>query len=342
MTPWIILQLPLFCSLGPVAGYMAETGGARCLHASLDVLASDVHSRLEFHKSAYTDYAGINNALHCVMEEKANLELQQNAVTEKDKLITEKDKLIAELKTRNEEQAAEIESLKEELEARESSHVLLALQGSGLQSSQSGRNKRTRESDGNGEVADEHGVMDNPDQDDQGLSTELENAKKELSDIHSKLIKGFMDISATSTRNIAIKNIGELSYKPFQQACLKKLPPEEASKKASEFYNFWQKQLLNPEWNPSKTVMEKGNPEEGISKEIDVHDADLLKLRAEWGEDVYKAVANCLVEIEKCGRLTDRTIIPVIWHQKADRTATRSESVEYMCSQVRRLRTRRN
>lgn len=57
---------------------MAETGGARCLHASLDVLASDVHSRLEFHKSAYTDYAGINNALHCVMEEKANLELQQN------------------------------------------------------------------------------------------------------------------------------------------------------------------------------------------------------------------------------------------------------------------------
>lgn len=51
------------------------------------------------------------------------------------------------------------------------------------------QNKRTRESDGNGEVADEHGVMDNPDQDDQGLSTELENAKKELSDIHSKLIK---------------------------------------------------------------------------------------------------------------------------------------------------------
>lgn len=46
--------------------------------------------------------------------------------------------------------------------------------------------KRTRESDGNGEVAGEHDVMDNPDQ---GLSTELENAKKELSDIHSKLIK---------------------------------------------------------------------------------------------------------------------------------------------------------
>lgn len=54
-------------------------------------------------------------------------------------MIAEKDKLIAELKTRNEEQAAEIESLKEQLEARESSHALLALQGSGLRICQSGR-----------------------------------------------------------------------------------------------------------------------------------------------------------------------------------------------------------
>lgn len=72
-------------------------------------------------------------------------------------------------------------------------------------------------------------------------------------------------------------------------------------------------------------------------QEIDVDDADLLELRAEWGEEVYKAVVNCLVEIEECGRLTDRTIIPVIWNYKEDRKATRSESVEYMCSQVKRL-----
>lgn len=69
-----------------------------------------------------------------------------------------------------------------------------------------------------------------------------------------------MDISATASRNIAIKNIGQLSDKPFQQACLNKLPPEEASEKASELHNFWQKQLLNPEWNPSKTVMDEGIP----------------------------------------------------------------------------------
>ncbi|KAE8790846.1 hypothetical protein D1007_34841 [Hordeum vulgare] len=315
--------------------------------------------RVEFHKNAYLDYVRISDALHCVMEEKAKLQLEQNTtgqlvaekdklitekgklvaekdklITEKDNLVAEKDKLIAELKTKNEKQAAEIESLKEQLAARESSNPLLALEGSVLQSSQSRRvhtrsmHKRTRESDGNGEVADEYAVMDNPDQ---GLSTELENAKNALSDIDSELMKGFMYISAAS-RKIAIKNIGQLSDKPFQQACLNKLPPEEASAKASELHNFWQKQLLNPEWNPSKIVMD-----EGIPKEIDVDDADLLELRAEWGEEVYKAVVNCLVEIEECGRLTDRAIIPVIWNYKEDRKATRSESVEYMCYQVKRL-----
>jgi hypothetical protein len=75
------------------------------------------------------------------------------------------------------------------------------------------------------------------------------------------VFQGFIDISSTGGRNIAIKNIGQLSNKPFLQACLKKLTPKEAPEKASELYNFWQKQLLNPDWNPSKTLMD-----EGISK----------------------------------------------------------------------------
>uniref|UniRef100_A0A453JKE7 Uncharacterized protein n=2 Tax=Aegilops tauschii subsp. strangulata TaxID=200361 RepID=A0A453JKE7_AEGTS len=41
-------------------------------------------------------------------------------------------------------------------------------------------------------------------------------------------------------------------------------------------------------------------------------DVDLLELHVEWGEEVYKAAVNCLVEIEECGMLADRTIIPEI------------------------------
>ncbi|CAM0949451.1 unnamed protein product [Alopecurus aequalis] len=315
---------------------MAEPEDARRLPTNLDVLASDVQSKVEFYKNAYVDCVGINNVLHSVMEEKRKLQLEQNAVVQ---LTAEKDQLIAELNaqkdrlaTRNDEQAAEIESLKEQLKERESSHALLALKGSGLQSSQSGiqvyirsMKKRQRQSNDNGE-----------DVDNQGLITELEDAKKELSAIQSKLIKGFIDISGTGARNIAIKNIGHLNDKPFRQACLKKLTPKEAPEKSSELYNFWQKQLLNPEWIPSKTLND-GND----LKEINVHDVELQELRAAWGEEVYKAVVDCLTEIEECGRLTDRTIVPELWNYKESRKATRIECVEYMCNQVKKCKSAR-
>lgn len=58
--------------------YMAETGDAGRLPTSLDVLASDVHSRLEFHRYAFMDCVGIKNALHCVIEERENLQQRQN------------------------------------------------------------------------------------------------------------------------------------------------------------------------------------------------------------------------------------------------------------------------
>ncbi|KAM0868892.1 hypothetical protein ACQ4PT_041015 [Festuca glaucescens] len=314
---------------------MAETGDGSRLPSPLDVLTSDVHSRLEFHKYAYIDCVGIKNALDCVIEEKVKLQQEQNAIVQ---LAAEKDGLTK----KNEELVAEIKSLKEKLQANESSNLL---QGSGFQQSQSGRaqtgsmQKRKRQS--GDEDADEHELMeglsgmDNPDQ---GLSTEHEGARREISDIHSTLIKGFIDISNTGGRNIAIKYIGQLDDRPFLPACLKKLPPKEAQKKSSELYHFWQEQIMNPEWNPFNTVTV-----EGITKEIvDVSDEKLQELCAAWGEEVYKAVVNCLTEIHESGNLRDRTIVPELWNFKGKRKATISESIEYVCSQVKRLSDTKN
>lgn len=302
---------------------MAETGDASDLPAHLVVLASEVHSKLDFHKNAYSDYIGINNALHRVIEERGKLQQEQNAVLQ---LVATKE----ELTKMNEEQAAEIESLKEKLQA------------SGLQHNQSGgvqtrsMQKRKRHSLGHdGEDADEHELMEdlfgmnNPEQ---GLSVELEDVKKKLMDIRSKLIKGFHDID-NGGRNIGIKNMGQLSEKPFQLACLEKLPHKEAEAEASELCYFWQEQLMNPEWNPFKTVTVGGIPEEIIN----VDDDKLQELQAAWGEGVCKAVLNGLMEMKECGRLSDRTIVPELWNFKEKRKATLGESVEYMCSQVKRL-----
>ncbi|XP_044387202.1 factor of DNA methylation 1 isoform X1 [Triticum aestivum] len=318
---------------------MAETGDASRLPTSLDVLASDVHSRLEFHRYAFMDCVGIKNALHCVIEERENLQQRQNAI---DQLVAEKDSLTK----KNEELAAELESLKEQLQARESSDQQ---QGSGFQQSHSGMAhprlmlKRKRQS--GDEDVDEHelmedlSVIDNPDQ---GLNTELEATRKEISDIHSKLIEGFADLSTTGGRNIALKNIGQLDDRPFLAACRKKLPAEEAQEKAKEVHRVWQGHIQNPEWNPFKTVTVEGIPKEII----DVDDDKLQGLCAAWGEGVHKAVVSCLVEIQESGRLGDRNIVPEVWNYKCKRKATHSESIEYLFGQVKRLsdaksRTRR-
>ena len=59
---------------------MAENGDGGRLPAPLDVLTSDVHSRLEFHKYAYIDCVGIKNVLDCVIEEKGKLQQEQNGM----------------------------------------------------------------------------------------------------------------------------------------------------------------------------------------------------------------------------------------------------------------------
>jgi hypothetical protein len=64
--------------VSPPADYMAELGEARRLPTNLDVLASDVHCKLEFYKNAYMDFVGINNVLHGVVEEKGKLQQEQN------------------------------------------------------------------------------------------------------------------------------------------------------------------------------------------------------------------------------------------------------------------------
>jgi hypothetical protein len=57
---------------------------------------------------------------------------------------------------------------------------------------------------------------------------------------------------------------------------------------------------------------------------------------------VCKAVVNCLTEIHESGKLRDRTIVPELWNFKGKRKATISESVEYICSQVKRLNDTKN
>ncbi|KAF0887632.1 hypothetical protein E2562_002349 [Oryza meyeriana var. granulata] len=286
-----------------------------------------VHSKLNFHKNAYSDYIDIHNCLHRVIEERGKLQQEQEAVL---LLVAAKE----DLTKKNEELAAEIESLKKKLQASGSRNTH-EVHGSGFQNNQPegvqtrAMHKRKRECEGHAsdEVDGQELIEDlfYTSNLEQHPSVDFEDLSKEMEKIHSKLIKGFLDID-NGRRNIGIKYMGQLSDKPFQLACLEKLALKEveAVAKASELCCFWQEQLMNPGWHPFKTVTVGDIPEDIV----DTDDAKLQELHATLGEGVYRALVNGLMEMKGYCRLSDRTIVLDLWNFKEKRKATPSNMAE--------------
>ncbi|XP_048564631.1 factor of DNA methylation 1-like isoform X1 [Triticum urartu] len=320
---------------------MAETGDASSdWLARLSGLGSYVCSKMNYHEYCSHEYNGIHSALHRVLEEKEKVEQEHKARLQ---LVAAKEELVK----RNEEQEAEIQSLKRKLQASEARHT--PAQGSGREHNQSGRKqvqrtsvqKRKRQSEGQaGEDAEDHQAaeilcaMNNLEQ---GLSAELRDVREETSNINAELIKGFLDMGGVGRQNIAVKYMGQLSERPFLLACLQKFLRKEAEAEASRLCKFWQEQLMNPEWYPFKTDTVGGISEGTINDD----DIKLQELRATWGEESYKALVKALVnsflELKECGKLSDRTIVAQLWNFEEDRKATLSESVEYVCNKVKSL-----
>lgn len=53
---------------------------------------------------------------------------------------------------------------------------------------------------------------------------------------------------------IGIKRMGDLDTKPFESACKKKFPSEDADIKASELCSRWDEEIRNPSWHPFKII----------------------------------------------------------------------------------------
>lgn len=302
---------------------MAETRDIVNLPTRLVVLESAVCSKMNFHKNAFHDYVDIQNAVQSVIEEMGKIQQEHDAS------IAAKEELAKKI----EEQAAEIASLKKKLKESEASDTM---QPQGTVQTRSIQ-KQARQFEGHaGEDAEAQEIMEDMfgmNNVEQGLRTELGDVRKEIMDIQSKLIKGFLDMSGAGRQNITIKYMGQLNERPFLLACLEKLPRREAEVEASRLCRFWHAQLMNPEWNPFKTDTVGCFSEETM----DDDDEMLQGLRAAWGEEVYEALVNGFLELRDCGRLSDRAIVPVLWNVKEERKAALSEAVEYVCSQVKSL-----
>ncbi|XWS65980.1 hypothetical protein CRYUN_Cryun05aG0160800 [Craigia yunnanensis] len=150
---------------------------------------------------------------------------------------------------------------------------------------------------------------------------ELQHARKEL-------IKCLQDFSNSQTK-IGIKRMGEVDPQPFKDACMKKFCGD-WELKSTELCSLWQNLVTNSEWYPFKRELIDGKDQEIINSD----DIMLKKLRSEWGDEVYKAVSNSLLELNEYNG-SGRYIVLELWNFKEGRKASLKEAVECIIQELK-------
>lgn len=160
-------------------------------------------------------------------------------------------------------------------------------------------------------------------------------ANQELIEARKVLIEGLTKLLKGPTL-IGIKRMGDLDLKPFEIACKKKFPAEEADIKASELCSSWDEEIRNPSWHPFKIIQHDGQTEEVI----DENDPKLKSLWIEFGDDVYNAAKKALFELNEYNP-SGRYPVPELWNCKEERKATMKEVIHYIVKQFKASKSRK-
>ncbi|XWS65981.1 hypothetical protein CRYUN_Cryun05aG0160900 [Craigia yunnanensis] len=128
----------------------------------------------------------------------------------------------------------------------------------------------------------------------------------ELQEARKILINVLKEIS--SCAQIGVKRMGELDNKPFLEAMKRRYNEKLAEERASELCTLWEGYLKDPDWHPFKRIQLEGVEEYQVI--IDEDDDTLKDLRNEWGEMIYKAVTDALLEMNEYNP-SRRYIVPV-------------------------------
>ncbi|KAF8397477.1 hypothetical protein HHK36_016394 [Tetracentron sinense] len=155
----------------------------------------------------------------------------------------------------------------------------------------------------------------------------------ELQDARKELISGLQDF--WSNRNkVGIKRLGELDQKPFRDACLQKFSSGDWDVKSAELSSSWQEIVKNPDWHPFKKISIDGK----LQEIIDDNDEKLKELKEIWGGEVYKAVAEALLEINEFNP-SGRYAVSELWNFKEGRKASLKEVIQCVLKQLKTLKS---
>ncbi|CAI9786813.1 unnamed protein product [Fraxinus pennsylvanica] len=117
----------------------------------------------------------------------------------------------------------------------------------------------------------------------------------ELQNTRAALIEGYSNMFGRGITNINIKCMGKIDEEAFENTCMQRFPHTVAEIKAMELCFQWQEKLENPEWHPFKVIQIDGKHQEIMNEDDEV----LLKLKEEWGDEVYLAVTTALKELNE-------------------------------------------
>ncbi|XP_058181769.1 factor of DNA methylation 5-like isoform X3 [Rhododendron vialii] len=149
----------------------------------------------------------------------------------------------------------------------------------------------------------------------------------ELQDARKEAISGLQDMLSDRTI-LRIKRMGEVDRRPFKELCLQKCSVGDCDEMSAKLCSSWEEEMKNPHWHPFKKITIEGRLEEIIDE-----DEDKLKLlRNECGNEVYKAVANALTEMNNYNS-SGMYPVPEIWNTKEGRKASLKEIINYLIKQ---------
>ncbi|RZC63374.1 hypothetical protein C5167_025129 [Papaver somniferum] len=156
----------------------------------------------------------------------------------------------------------------------------------------------------------------------QTLTVKEREINDELQDARKELIKELKELGSRAP--VRVKRMGEIDLKPFQDACKKKYTADEAEVQASIPCTDWQNEIKDPNWFPFVNVKVRDDVYE---TKIDEEDEKLSRSRNEMGDEVFKAVATALLELNEYNG-SARYVVSELWNFKEGRKATLKEGIQ--------------
>ncbi|XP_027109780.1 factor of DNA methylation 2-like [Coffea arabica] len=170
----------------------------------------------------------------------------------------------------------------------------------------------------------------------QALITKERMMNDELQDARKEAIRALQGLSTHHLRKFQIKRMGQIDTKPFEALFSNKCSSEDWNAEAIKLCSLWEENVRSANWHPFKRVENRGR----LIEIIDDNDEKLKELRSEYGEDVFKAVANALMELNEYNP-SGRYPVSELWDCQKGRKASLKEIIEYISNKLKTLQPKR-